>query len=71
MKEREATSALDLVYLLVALIILLFFAGCGLSIYENIKVNNELNHRRQIKKVEIHKTKHIKRLYKDAFNEKR
>lgn len=71
MKEREATSALDLVYLLVALIILLFFAGCGLSIYESIKVNNELKHRGQIKKVEIHKTKHIKRLYKDAFKERK
>ena len=71
MKERKKVSTSTLIRFLITLVIALFtITGCS-SIYEGITGDNELNHRRQIKKVEIHKTKHIKRLYKDAFNKKR
>ena len=71
MKEREEVSTLAIIWVLIELVIVLFTIAFGPSPYEHITGDNELNHRRQIKKVEIHKTKHIKRLYKDAFNEKR
>lgn len=66
MKERKEASALDMVGLLATAIILFFILGYGLSIYESIKVDNELNHRQQTQKVEINK-----RLFDTIFEERK
>ena len=71
MKERKGISTSELIWFIITLLIALFTIVNGPSIYEDITGDNELNHRGQIKKVEIHKTKHIKRLYKNAFKERK
>lgn len=72
MKEKEDVSSLDLICLFTVLIILFFFLGCSLSIYESVKVKYELKSREQTKKIEItNKREPIKRLYKDAFKERK
>ena len=72
MKEREEASALDIIGLFFTALILVFILGCGLSIYESIKVNNEIKQRQQTEKAEFNNRKElIERLYKDVFSGER
>lgn len=69
-KEDQMTGedTLNLIGLLFWSIILLFILGCGLSIYESIKVSNELNHRQQTQKVEINQRKIIEKVLIEDIN---
>lgn len=72
MKGRKEASALDMIGLFFTALVLFFILGCGLSIYESIKVGNELKHRQQIENAEVNNRKElIERLYKNVFNEER
>lgn len=53
------------------LLIILLLSSIGL-IHQGMKLRDALIHREQIKKAEVNNRKEpIKKLYKDAFNEKR
>lgn len=75
MKNKEdqmiGEDTLNLIGLLFWSIILLFILGCGLSIYESIKVSNELNHRQQTQKVEINQRKIIEKVLIEDIKKER
>jgi hypothetical protein len=71
MKEKEEASVLNIIGLLFKSLILLFILGYGLSIYHNIKVNNELNYKRQTEKVETNKRKSIREILIGNIEEER
>ena len=60
----------QLMKIIIIIIILFTITGC-LSLYEGITGENELKHEKRTKKVEAYKRKPNKRLYKDAFNERK
>lgn len=71
MKEREKVPMFTLIWVLITLIIALSIVALGPSIYEGMKDDNEVKHGKQTKKVEAYKRKPTKRLYKDAFKERK
>jgi len=71
MKEKEEASVLNIIGLLFKSLILLFILGYGLSISHNIKVNNELNYKRQTEKVETNKRKSIREILIGNIEEER
>lgn len=70
MKEREKPSILYIMGVLFIILISLIVTGNGPSIYKSITTDNEPKHKEQTEKVN-NKKETIKRLYKNAFNEKR
>lgn len=73
MKDRDEMDGLNLIGLGFQMLIVLFFLVCGISIYFGIDYppnHNNSTHKEQTEKVN-NKKETIKRLYKNAFNEKR
>ena len=71
MEEKKGYSTLDLICFIFSILIVCIIILRGSSIYDSITKNNELSHKQQTQKVEIIKREPIKRLYKDAFNERK
>ena len=71
MKKKDDYVDALIELFLVFLLIILLLSSIGL-IHHSMKLRDALIHREQIKKAEVNNRKEpIKKLYKDAFNEKR